>query len=98
MTDERDNLLEWNEARISCQFSSKCPKTGDRLVSTGLVSVRHCPECDRDVHLVLTEDNFRRHAEAGHCVAVKVLRPEDSNEWHIVGSTAGPFDTGLARL
>lgn len=69
--------MSWNdEARIACEFAFKCPKQWDRLVSTATEGIRHCPECDRDVHLALTEEDFRRHADGGHCVAVRVLRPE----------------------
>lgn len=69
--------MSWNEeATIACEFAFKCPKQWDRLLPTAVDGVRHCPECDRDVHLALTEEDFRRHADGGHCVAVRVLQPE----------------------
>jgi len=60
--------MSWNEeARISCRFSFKCPRLWGRLQPTADEGVRHCPECDRDVHLALTEENFRQHSEEGRC-------------------------------
>ena len=72
--------MSWNEeARIRCSLRFKCPKLWDRLQRTEVEGVRHCPECERDVHLALTEEAFRRHSEEGRCIAVPVLQnnPED---------------------
>ena len=95
MTDEHNRPLAWNdEARISCAFSFKCPKTWDRLTPTANASIRHCSECDRDVHLALTEEDFRRHAEEGQCVAVRVQRPDTPGGAEfacIVGSPGPPY-------
>jgi len=67
--------MAWNDdARIECQLSFKCPRTWGKLTPTETEGIRHCSECDRDVHLALTEINFRRHADDGHCVAVRVFR------------------------
>ena len=73
--------VAWNEtAKISCVFSVRCPKTWANLSPTDNAGIRHCPECNRDVHLALTEQDFREHAQKGRCVAVKVLDPELSAE------------------
>jgi hypothetical protein len=65
----------WNEAaRIRCQFTFKCPQIWDRLTLTGKEGIRHCSACDRDVYLVVSEEDLQRHAEARHCVAVKIER------------------------
>ena len=67
--------MAWNdEATIACEFAFKCPKTWGQLTPTEAEGIRHCSECDRDVHLALTEEDFRRHADGGHCVAVRVLQ------------------------
>lgn len=67
--------MSWNEeARISCRFSFKCPRSWDRLQPAAKEGVRHCHECDRDVHLALTEADVRRHSEEGRCIAVPVSR------------------------
>ncbi len=70
--------MSWNEeARISCRFLFKCPQRWDhRLEPTAVEEVRHCPECDRDVHLALTEEDVRRYSGEGRCIAVPVMRPE----------------------
>jgi hypothetical protein len=100
--DEMFDSLPWNDpARISCEFAFKCPKTLQRLRLTGDPNVRHCPECDRDVHLALTESDFRRHVEERHCVAVRVLRPEGDNQAdlaYIVGSVGPPYAWHLRKV
>ncbi len=64
--------------------------------------ITHCPECDRDVHLALTEEDFRRHADEGRCVAVRVLQasvPEgDRKEVFRVGNAEAPYNTHLKSL
>ena len=102
MTDDNCQPVAWNgEARISCDFSFKCPKTWERLSPTDITSIRHCPECERDVHLALTEEDFRRHAEGGHCVAGRVMTPGTPNEAepvYFVGSPGFPYGAQLKRV
>jgi len=87
--------MSWNEeARIGCRFHFKCPQLWSRLQPTPAESVRHCPECDRDVHLALTEEDFCRHSEEGWCIAVPVLRSErqvDPDGPHYVVGRADPL-------
>ncbi len=95
--------MAWNdEAKISCAFRFKCPKVWDNLQPTQHEGIRHCPECDRDVHLALTEADFRRHADEGHCVAVRVLQarvPEgDRIEVLMVGNVRAPYNAHLKSL
>lgn len=90
MTEDRSRF----DALISCQFTFTCPKSWERLVPTNNPGIRHCPQCDRDVHLALTESHFRTHAEERHCVAVRVLKPEGDKEAdprYIVGSVGAPY-------
>ena len=95
--------MSWNEeARIRCSFRFKCPKLWDRLQPTEVEGIRHCPECERDVHLALTEEAFRRHSDEGRCIAVPVLQnnPEDDpNEpvlW--VGEVIVPYNPDGSSL
>lgn len=93
----------WNDqARIACSFKFKCPKLWHLLQPTAVEGVRHCPECDRDVHLALTEDEFRRHSEQGLCIAVPVLRPERRAEpetpAYVLGRAESPYNAFLRRL
>lgn len=91
----------WNtDAKIACAFSFKCPKQWDRLQPTARDGVRHCPACDRDVHLALTEEDFRLHAEGGHCVAVRVIRPstlKEAEPIHVLGLAYAPYRTPLKK-
>ena len=88
--------MSWNEeARISCRFSFKCPRLWDRRQPTAEEGIRHCHECDRDVYLALTEENFRQHSEADHRIAVPVLWPErqvdPDGPHYAVGSADPPY-------
>ncbi len=90
----------WNEeARISCRFKLKCPKVWRLLQPTEREGVRHCSECDRDVHLALTEENFRQHSDEGRCIAVPVLQnsPEGDPDMPIywVGEPNPPYNPSL---
>lgn len=95
--------MSWNEeVRISCLFRFKCPQTWDRLQLTDREEVRHCPECERDVHLALSEEDFRRHSDEGRSIAVPVLRNEQDDDasepvyW--VGEPAAPYNPWLSRV
>ena len=88
--------MNWNEeARIACHFLFKCPQKWDRLQPTVEEGVRHCVECDRDVHLVLTEEEFRQYSEDDRCIAVPILRPErqvdPDGSYYVVGRADPPY-------
>lgn len=88
--------MNWNEAiNISCRFRFKCPQLWDRLLQTDVEGIRHCPECERDVHLALTEEDFRRHSEEGRCVAVRVLQSDrqaaPDMPVYLVGMAQSPY-------
>lgn len=88
--------MEWNEqARIRCQFHFTCPQLWNRLIPTNNDRVRHCPECNQDVYLALTEADMRRHGQQGHCIAVPVAQPDgeaDSEGPHwMVGNAMPPY-------
>ena len=48
----------------------RCPWSWDALDQTPEADVRHCRECDRDVHLCRTPADFIAHGERGRCVAI----------------------------
>ncbi len=104
MTDDNCHPGAWNEeSRISCDFSFQCPKTWERLSPTDHAGIRHCSECNRDVHLALTEEVFRQHASEGLYVAVRVLQinvpEEDSKEVFMAGNPKpAPYNPYLKRL
>lgn len=95
--DQSGESRTWNEeARISCQFAVKCPKSWARLTPTEDAAIRHCPECERDVHLALTEKDFRRSAEEGQCVAVRVITTTDRLAY-AVGNAEVPYGRHLQK-
>ncbi|MCH8041451.1 MAG: hypothetical protein IH977_14075 [Nitrospinae bacterium] len=104
MTDDNCQPGAWNEeARISCDFSFQCPKTWEYLSPTDNAGIRHCPECNRDVYLALTEEVFRQHASEGLCVAVRVLQAnaseEEREEVYMVGNAdPAPYNDDLKPL
>ena len=88
--------MSWNEeARIGCRFHFKCPQLWSRLQPTPAERVRHCPECDRDLHLALTEEDARIHSDESRCIAVPVIgEPEKSQgeePGYIVGRVETPY-------
>jgi len=103
MTGDNCQSGAWNEeVRIACDFSFQCSKTWEYLSPTDNAGIRHCQECNRDVHLALTEEDFRRYAEGGYCVAVRVLQrnasDENRKEVFIVGTAAAPYNAHLKSL
>ena len=92
-----EHTMSGNEkARISCRFSFKCPRSWDRLQPTAEEGVRHCHECDRDVHLALSDADVRRFSEQGRCIAVPVAQPDgeaQSDEpCYVVGRVMPAYD------
>lgn len=89
MAEPQEPPIPWNaEARIVCSFSFQCPKQWDQLVPTNQPTIRRCTICHREVHLALTEEDFRRYREPGMCVAVQVVSSDNttsSTESFVVG-------------
>jgi hypothetical protein len=54
------------------EFAFRCPKTWDSLARTKRPEIRHCSECDKDVHYSLTVVEARAHAAQGRCVALDI--------------------------
>lgn len=46
-----------------------CPNIWDDLEATGDADIRHCAQCDEDVHFCRTDAETLAHGRAGHCVA-----------------------------
>lgn len=90
--------MPWNsEETLSCEFVLQCPRTWEQFTSTDHPNIRHCCSCDRAVHLVTTEEDFRRHADGGHCVAVRVLREREDNSRLYVGQIRTPYGPDFER-
>ncbi len=89
--------MAWNEeGRIRCRFQFTCPQQWSRLQPTDKDGVRHCPACNQDVHLALSEADVRRHSDEGRCIAVPVAREDEAADadepcW-VVGLMERPYN------
>jgi uncharacterized protein (TIGR02996 family) len=66
------------QSRYGLVFDFVCDRTWDELTPTDDRAVRSCEGCRRNVHYCDTITDARRHAWAGHCIAVDlgVIRKE----------------------
>lgn len=53
----------------------QCDQEWELLDRTRVRDTRYCHKCDHRVYLCRTEDQFRKHARMGHCVAITVMNP-----------------------
>lgn len=61
----------------NCKFAYKCDKTWSTLLPiSSLTDVRFCSDCQTPVHLSLSEEDFQKHAQLGHCVTLNLLGVE----------------------
>lgn len=51
------------------RLKAPCPRTWEGLTPTSNPRVRHCGECNQDVHFCETDTETLEHARAGHCIA-----------------------------
>ncbi len=74
--DEWWRALDFSAVEVCLTFTFRCPQRWDTLQPTAVDSVRHCSQCDQDVYYCHSPAEARKHADAGHCVAVdtRVLR------------------------
>ena len=65
-------IYEWRlrRALATVEFAYECPKDWAALTLTDDEKVRHCGQCQRNVHFCETIFEARHHAWAGECVAV----------------------------
>ena len=69
----KERYLPWHEATITnCphHFRLQCPKSWSSLEPTGDPRVRHCPECQCDVHWCENDVVAQALAGEGKCVAL----------------------------
>jgi hypothetical protein len=63
--------MVWNDAsRIRCRLATVCSQRWDDLAPTDRYNVRHCDQCDQDVHQVTSELDFEVRAARGQCVSL----------------------------
>lgn len=68
-----------------------CPKTWEGLQPTADSGVRHCAQCNEDVHFCRTDEETLRHARAGHCIARETPHPDELPQL-VLGRPAIPLD------
>lgn len=57
------------------RFDFECPRTWNSLAPTPNQQVRHCDDCDRQVHLSRDVREAEMNSRAGHCVALVMPEP-----------------------
>ncbi len=67
------NTVEEAAELFQVYRDSKIETLWECLSPADNAGIRHCQECTRAVHLALTVEDFRRYAERGYCVAVRVI-------------------------
>lgn len=69
----------------NCTWTIRCPLRWDDLARTKRPDVRHCGECEREVHLVETDGELREAAARGWCVAARLQQgPGDSPDFPMI--------------
>lgn len=57
------------------RFRYQCPKTWEQLPPGADMAIRHCEQCQKDVFLCRSPDEWEAHSKAGHCVALEGFSP-----------------------
>jgi len=52
-----------------CDMDVNCPKSWDELKLTSDPLIRNCSDCGKPVHFIDSQEELRKAAEAGQCVA-----------------------------
>lgn len=88
MSTTTDNLP--SSLAVLCKLQFVCEQRWEDLRPIpGNDSVRHCSLCQEAVHWCEDHASFRKHAKAGHCVA---LPGRDPNGGMWVGGAGMPYD------
>ena len=68
--DDWWQALDCARVEYCVEFEYQCPQRWDMLTPTGDPAIRHCSECQQDVHYTRSGREARRLADAGMCVAI----------------------------
>ncbi len=61
----------------NCEFTFQCTAQWGDMKPTKIKSVRHCGDCQRDVHYCATYDELKAAVDKNYCVAVDAAdRPD----------------------
>lgn len=55
-------------------FKFECAESWENLTETADENIRHCGQCDKNVHLARNAEEFNTNAEKGNCIYVAPMR------------------------
>ena len=79
MSSELSSRLKYLKLQINrdpevtvknCQFLFECKARWSNLIKTGDKNIRFCRQCQKDVHLCITDESFAKAISFNHCVAI----------------------------
>ena len=79
------------------RFAFRCPRKWENLTPTEDPAVRFCHACQKSVHYCGTLGEARRHARAGHCVAVDLGVARARGDLRRMFLAPGPRRMGRVR-
>lgn len=57
-------------------FDTSCDKKWDGLIPTNNIDIKFCGDCNRNVFKVFNKEDYRKHKQLNHCVAIKYYQTE----------------------
>jgi len=60
----------------NCSFGFECHQKWEDLLKRKEKNVKYCNECEREVHLILTNDELAHAIKFNHCIAIKIRHDE----------------------
>ncbi|MBF0266561.1 MAG: hypothetical protein HQL46_14950 [Gammaproteobacteria bacterium] len=78
----------------NCQFKFKCTQTWDSLSETDEPQIKHCHDCNRDVHYCRDENELDIAIKKNWCVAIDAL-DSDKNASKLLGEPQVNYDETL---
>jgi len=78
-------MLDHKTVRLCKVHIKACPREWDKLAETTRDDVRHCSECDRDVHFSTSDEDTIAKARAGLCVARWEPHPDSVRRRLVLG-------------
>lgn len=54
---------------LNCEFEYECPRDWFELELTNKAGIKHCKECQKDVHLCINQEELDYAITQKHCIA-----------------------------
>ena len=61
---------------VNCPLEMVCDRKWDDLIELPDAAVRHCTECETEVHFCHSIEDLLAHAKQGHCVAFNLVEDD----------------------